>query len=65
MRVSSKFRDSETLVMKTHRSKKARPRKHGTIGYVRATTKIVIANLTYNLMRCVLLKKKVYAAILR
>jgi IS5 family transposase len=31
-----------------------------TIGYLRATAKIGLANLTYNLMRCVQLKKKVY-----
>jgi hypothetical protein len=36
-----------------------------TIGYVRATTKIGLANLTYNLMRCVQLKKIVYAVFLR
>jgi IS5 family transposase len=35
-----------------------------TIGYVRATAKIGLANLTYNLMRCVQLKKKVYAVFL-
>jgi len=35
-----------------------------TIGYVRATGKIGLANLTYNLMRCVQLKKKVYAVFL-
>lgn len=31
-----------------------------TIGYVRATAKIGLANLTYNMMRCVQLNKKVY-----
>jgi transposase, IS5 family len=35
-----------------------------TIGYVRATAKIGLANLTYNLIRCVQLKKKVYAVFL-
>jgi len=35
-----------------------------TIGYTRATAKIGLANLTYNLMRCVKLKKKVYAVFL-
>ena len=31
-----------------------------TIGYVRATAKIGLANLTYNLMRCTQMKKPVY-----
>jgi IS5 family transposase len=31
-----------------------------TIGYVRATAKIGMANLTYNMMRCTQLNKKVY-----
>lgn len=31
-----------------------------TIGYVRALAKIGLANLTYNLMRCAQLNKKVY-----
>jgi IS5 family transposase len=35
-----------------------------TIGYARATAKIGLANLTYNLMRCVQLNKKVYAVFL-
>ncbi len=35
-----------------------------SIGYVRATAKIGLANLTYNLMRCVQLKKRVYAVFL-
>ncbi len=35
-----------------------------TIGYTRATAKIGLTNLTYNLMRCVRLKKKVYAVFL-
>ena len=35
-----------------------------TIGYVRATAKIGLTNLTYNLMRCVQLKKKVSAVFL-
>ena len=35
-----------------------------TIGYIRATAKIGLANLTYNLMRCVQLKQKDYAVFL-
>jgi hypothetical protein len=35
-----------------------------TIDYARATAKIGLANLTYNLMRCVQLNKKVYAVFL-
>ena len=36
-----------------------------TIGYVRAVAKIGLSNLTYNLMRCVQLNKKVYNVFLR
>ena len=31
-----------------------------TIGYVRATAKIGLANLTYNMLRCTQLNKKIY-----
>lgn len=36
-----------------------------TIGLMRAAAKIGLTNLTYNIMRCVQLNKKVYAAFLR
>jgi len=36
-----------------------------TIGYIRATGKIGLANLTYNMMRCTQLKKKVHNVFLR
>lgn len=36
-----------------------------TIGYIRATAKIGLANLTYNMMRCTQLKKKVHDVFLR
>ena len=35
-----------------------------TIGIIRAAAKIALTNLTYNMMRCVQLKKKVYAVFL-